>query len=194
MKKLILCIVLFLNGCNAQYISNRYSQSDKIMITLIVDEQDMFIVDGLDIDVDNIYICKDDCLNKFYEAEKNYVDGILCLGNSSNESLINYNNVNHIPVIQIFKQEQFDALKEIYPDYSWVKVNENEELEDADAYFYEKGMSVNEEVLFYQDGNENSVCELIMDRKQLEIDINEKINFLINDQKVENIIIRWIKK
>ena len=49
------------------------------------------------------------------DLEKEYVDGIILIGEDVNRLFESYENSNHIPTISVYKQNQLLALKKLYP-------------------------------------------------------------------------------
>lgn len=197
MKKIVLCLLLLIGGCKNGYTLIRNPKSDDIKIGLIIDEDEKDLIDGINIQVDQIYVCKQDCVNKMIALEKEYVDGMILIGEKVFQSFQTYENINRIPTIYIKKESQIDALQRIYPEYEkWIHVtSEKMECEKAEAYYYDEGITVHTEKPFFQNHNDKSICTLIEDKSKFEKDLNEQIEQLIQSNYYTPIIIvEWIKK
>lgn len=199
MKKLILCLILLLSGCNNEYTLIRNEIGDEIKFGLIIDENEKDLITGLTINHTDVYVCKENCLKQIMELEKEYVDGLVLIGEQALNAINQFDNENQIPIIQVIKQSQFDALKHIFPEYqNWLYVNDGtviDETLEVDAYYFEEGIKVEVEQPFYQANHNNSMCTLVLDKEQFEIDLNQRIQYLINANPYNPpLIIKWIKK
>lgn len=197
MKKLLLCLVLLLSGCKNGYTLIRNPESDVIKLGLVVSETDKHIIEGLDIDVQFTYVCNMDCLKRFNDLEKEYVDGIVLVGEEVIQSFENFENKNNIPTITAYKQNQFFALKKLFPELkNWEHVSSNEiSDEEVDAYYIEEGITIEIEKPFYQLNNSKSMCTLIEDKIKFQQDLNKRIDYFINTSNNDStLFIEWIKK
>ncbi|MGN1344376.1 MAG: hypothetical protein ACI4U3_07330 [Traorella sp.] len=194
MKKIILCFLVILCGCSSNYTLIRNPQSDVIKIALVVDEKDAYLFENMTLNRTTLYVCNQACLDKLYEAENNYVDGLILMGENVMSALTFFDNKNDIPIIQIEKQNRLSALQEIYPDLIWQTDDlEIDEIDDKMAFYYEEDEEVKADV-FYQNNHPDSICQLDLDKNTLETDINQAIDELIENQFQSNIIVKWIKK
>lgn len=197
MKKLLLCLVLLLSGCKNGYTLIRNPESDVIKLGLVVSETDKHLIEGLDIDVQFTYVCNMDCLKRFNDLEKEYVDGIVLVGEEVIQSFENFENKNNIPTITAYKQNQFFALKKLFPELkNWEHVSSNEiSDEEVDAYYIEEGITIEIEKPFYQLNNSKSMCTLIEDKIKFQQDLNKRIDYFINTSNNDStLFIEWIKK
>ena len=196
MKKLLLCLVLLLSGCKNGYTLIRNPESDVIKLGLVVSETDKHLIEGLDIDVQFTYVCNMDCLKRFNDLEKEYVDGIVLVGEEVIQSFENFENKNNIPTITAYKQNQFFALKKLFPELkNWEHVSSNEiSDEEVDAYYIEEGITIEIEKPFYQLNNSKSMCTLIEDKIKFQQDLNKRIDYFINTSNNDStLFIEWIK-
>lgn len=197
MKKILLCLVLLLSGCKNGYTLIRNPESDVIKLGLVVSETDKHLIEGLDIDVQFTYVCNMDCLKRFNDLEKEYVDGIVLVGEEVIQSFENFENKNNIPTITAYKQNQFFALKKLFPELkNWEHVSSNEiSDEEVDAYYIEEGITIEIEKPFYQLNNSKSMCTLIEDKIKFQQDLNKRIDYFINTSNNDStLFIEWIKK
>lgn len=196
MKKGLLCILLLLAGCTNGYTLSRNSESDEMKIYLLADEEAKELVNTLRIEHVQISFCRMDCKEEIEKAEDEYADGLIAVGEIALQAVHDYANPNHIPLIEVQKGEKSEALKKLYPEYTlWLKVESADEVvEEADAYYYEEGIEVITDKPFYQENNPDSLCTLVLDKKQFETDLEEKVNLLLENRLKETVLyIDWIK-
>lgn len=196
MKKWLLCLGLLLNGCKNSYIVKRNPESDIIKIGLVVSEEDKSIIEGLNLNVQFTYVCNLDCMSRFEDLEDDYVDGIVLIGDNVIDSFELFENKNHIPTISVYKQDELNALKKMYPEYkTWEYVTSEIVDNEADAYYIEEGIEIEIDQPFYQKNNSQSICTLVEDKDQFQEDLNECIDAFINEDNTHSIFyIEWIKK
>ena len=195
MKKLLLSLVLLLGGCRNSYRIERNPESDVIKIGLVVSEKDKYLIEGLDLNVQFSYVCNLDCKKRFKDLEKEYVDGIILIGEDVNRLFESYENNNHIPIISVQKHNQLFALKKLYPEYTWQHVTSEILDEEVDAYYMDEGIQVETNKPFYQKNNPQSMCELIEDKVKFKDDLNNRIQHFIHTSNNDSTLyIEWTKK
>ena len=196
MKKSWLCMLLILAGCTSGYTLSRNSESDETKILLLADVKEKEMVSTLQIEYVEISFCQEDCMEEIKKAENEYADGLIAVGEIALQAVHDYNNPNHIPIIEVVESEKLEALKELFPEYmNWLVVeNTDTSLEEADAYYYLEGIEVIADKPFYQADNPQSLCTLIPNKKQFETDLKEKVSLLLKNRLKENMLyIGWIK-
>ena len=195
MKKLLLCLVLLLSGCKNGYSVERNPESDVIKIGLVVNEKDKYLIEGLDLNVQLSYVCNLDCKKRFNDLEKEYVDGIVLIGEEVNRLFESYENKNHIPIISVYRHNELLSLKKLYPDYTWQHVTDERIDENVDAYYVEEGIDVETSKPFYQKNNPQSMCELIEDKVKFKDNLNNRIQHFIHSSNNDSTLyIEWTKK
>lgn len=195
MKKWLLCLILLLGGCKSGYTMKRNPESDVIKIGLVVSEKDKSLIEGLDLNVQFSYVCNLDCKKRFKDLEKEYVDGIILIGEDVNRLFESYENTNHIPTISVNKQNQLFALKKLYPEYTWQHVTSEIIDEKVDAYYIDAGIHVDIDKPFYQIDNPQSLCELTEDKAKFKDDLNNRIQHFIHSSNNDSTLyIEWTKK
>ena len=92
--------------------------------------------------------------------------------------------------------EKLDSLKKLFPQYqNWVEANDSENVEEADALYYEEGAEVTTDLPFYQENNSQSLCILIPDKEQFINGLETKISLLIENRlKDYSLYIDWTAK
>ena len=195
MKKLLLCLVLLLGGCKNGYRVERNPESDVIKIGLVVSEKDKHLIEGLDLNVQFSYVCNLDCKKRFNDLEKEYVDGIVLIGEEVNHLFESYENKNHIPTISVYRHNELLSLKKLYPDYTWQHVNNEILDEEVDAYYIDEGFHIETSKPFYQKNNPQSMCELVEDKVKFKDDLNNRIQYFIHTSNNDSTLyIEWTKK
>lgn len=194
MKKVICLLLVFLCGCQSGYTLNRNHESEKLKLMIMSDinhtELDNFSYEN--VDVQKIY-CAGNCTSLFKEIENGYFDGIILNGDLSVKSYHNYNNVNEMPVIIIQNESELNALKRLYSQYKWENSQSLSDEKDS-AIYYKENEKVDEEKVFYQKDNPKSICQLVENREQFLIDLNKKINELLDNKMKDSIVTMKLKK
>lgn len=194
MKKGWLCVFLFLSGCASGYTLSRNPESDLTKILLLADDKEEWLSTLPEIDDVEVHFCQSDCKDEIEMAEKEYVDGLIAVGDTALKAVFEYANPNQIPVIEVKMNDQMDALKKIYPEYEWINANEENEHEQGYAYYYEMDVEVNADEPFYQKDHPLSLCTLVPDQNQLVSELDEKISLLLKDRLNDfTIYIDWVK-
>ena len=195
MKKVWLCLLFFLSGCVNGYTLIRESDSDVIKIIILTDENEREWVSS-PIDNTEVVFCQSDCKQEIKNAEDEYVDGIVAVGEAALQAVSEYENPNQIPVIEVMMNEKLDYLKKLFPQYqNWVEANDSENVEEADALYYEEGAEVTTDLPFYQENNPQSLCILIPDKEQFINGLETKISLLIENRlKDYSLYIDWTAK
>lgn len=197
MKKWLLCIILLLSGCKNGYTIQRNPESDVIKMGLVVSENEKHLIEGLDLNVQYIYVCHLDCEKRFKDLENEYVDGIVLIGEEVNRLFGMFENKNHIPTIAVYKENPFLSLRKLFPEYkTWEYVSSNKITnEKAEAYYIEEGIDIEVEKPFYQNNNSKSMCELIEDKNKFQKDLNNRIDYFIHTSNNDSTLyINWTKK
>ena len=195
MKKVWLCLLFFLSGCVNGYTLIRESDSDVIKIIILTDENEREWVSS-PIDNTEVVFCQSDCKQEIKNAEDEYVDGIVAVGEAALQAVSEYENPNQIPVIEVMMNEKLDSLKKLFPQYqNWVEANDSGNVEEADALYYEEGAEVTTDLPFYQENNPQSLCILIPDKEQFINGLETKISLLIENRlKDYSLYIDWTAK
>lgn len=195
MKKVWLCLLFFLSGCVNGYTLIRESDSDVIKIIILTDENEREWVSS-PIDNTEVVFCQSDCKQEIKNAEDEYVDGIVAVCEAALQAVSEYENPNQIPVIEVMMNEKLDSLKKLFPQYqNWVEANDSENVEEADALYYEEGAEVTTDLPFYQENNPQSLCILIPDKEQFINGLETKISLLIENRlKDYSLYIDWTAK
>ena len=196
MKKGFLCLLLLcLSGCVNGYTLIREPDSDAVKIVILADENERELV-NLQIENTEVVFCQNDCTQEIEEAENEYVDGLVAVGNTVLQAIDSYENTNEIPIIKVMMNDPLESLKKLFPQYqNWVAASDSENVEEADALYYEEGAEVTTDKPFYQEDNPQSICTLIPDREQLVSELETKISLLLENRLREyNIYLEWIVK
>lgn len=187
MKKILLCLLLVVAGCTNGYTLIRSPESDVIKMILLVDEQQKELVEGLQMESVQIRFCSENCAEEIKKCEHEYVDVLAIYGQRVMQAIDEYENVNHIPILKIIEAEPLDSLRKLFPEYvHWEIIHEEAvEYEQADAYYIDEGLEVMVSQPFYQNGNEESLCSLILDKGKFQAEIEDRISLLLNSKRRE---------
>ena len=96
MKKGFLCLLLLcLSGCVNGYTLIREPDSDAVKIIILADENERELV-NLQIENTEVVFCQNDCTQEIEEAENEYADGLVAVGNTALQAIDSYENTNEI--------------------------------------------------------------------------------------------------